>query len=182
MYRFLVLLAIAAAAAPGAAQRRTLLPGDEVQVRAPAVHQGPFRGAVVRYVQDTLAVLEHGTDSVHAVPLREIRYLSRNEGPDHGRSVRRGLQAGAFVGMALGVVAGPLLAAKYGDDGDFGRYTALSGASGLAAGGGLGALIGTLFAGDHWQRFLMAPPVSPCGAAPCPPPPPAAQAAAPADG
>lgn len=172
MRRALLLTVLVALISPGlAAQRRTLTPGDEVKVRAPRLHQGPFRGSVVRYVQDTLAVLEEGTDSVHAMPLSEIRYLSRNEGPDRGRSVRRGLQAGAFVGMAIGVVIGPLLAASYGDDGDFGRYTAMSGAGGLAVGGGVGALVGSLFSRDHWQRFHMAPPVSPCGAAPCPPPP-----------
>ena len=40
---------------PGASSLSILviatMTGDEVQVRAPAVHQGPFRGAVVRYVQ-----------------------------------------------------------------------------------------------------------------------------------
>lgn len=153
-------LLLAAAATGAAAQHRTLEPGDRVRVVAPTLHRGPLRGEVVRYVADSLAVRESGGDSVYVLPLAQIRALARNEGMQRGRSVRSGLRVGAFLGAAVGLIAGPFMA-KQGEEDAFVRNTALSGAAGTLAGAGLGALAGSLFAGDHWQRFRMPPPPAP---------------------
>jgi hypothetical protein len=146
------LLASAAFVPRASAQHRTLEPGDDVRVVAPTLYRGAVRGLVVRYMADTLAVREAGTDSVYAFPMTHVRDIARNEGVQRGRSMRHSLQLGAFLGAAIGLVTGPFLA-KTGEDGAFVRNTALSGASGTVAGAGLGALLGSVFAGDHWQRF-----------------------------
>ena len=151
-------LLLAAAATGAAAQHRTLEPGDRVRVVAPTFHRGPLRGEVVRYVTDSLAVRESGGDSVYVLPLTQIRGLARNEGMQRGRSVRSGLRVGAFLGAAVGLIAGPFLARE---EDTFVRNTALSGAVGTLTGAGLGALGGSLFAGDQWQRFRMPPPPAP---------------------
>jgi hypothetical protein len=71
------------------------------------------------------------------------------------------------LGLAVGLIAGPFLAAG-GEESAFVRNTALSGAAGTAAGAGLGALAGSVFGGDHWQRFRVAPPrPTGCAAPPC---------------
>jgi hypothetical protein len=157
MHRYTLTVLLLLAALPAAAQQRTLLPGDEVRVVAPSFHRGSIRGELVRYMGDTLAVREASTDSVHVLPMYAIRGLARNDGRHHGRSIRRGGVLGAFVGGAIGLVAGPFIAAASDgdDDGSFLGIVAISGTAGLAAGGTLGLAGGALLSGDHWQSFTM---------------------------
>lgn len=177
MHRALLALTIlAATGTPAAAQQRMLVPGDEVRVVAPAFHRGPVRGELVRYMGDTLAVRETSTDSVYVIPLEAVRRLALNEGPQRGRSVRRGGALGVFIGGALGILAGPFIASSHTeDDTSILATTALSGLAGLAVGGGVGAASGALFGGDHWQHYTMARR-EPCRGQACPAPAPVAEA------
>ena len=167
--RFALTLVLLAGVLPASAQQRIPAPGDEVRVVAPAIHNGPMRGELVRYMGDTLAVHDRATDSVFVMPMHAIRRLALNTGPHRGRSVRRGGTIGAFIGAAVGLVAGPLIASSRGDDSGFLRITAISGLTGLAAGGGLGVAGGALLSGDQWQRYSMGRP-DPCQLRPCPGP------------
>ena len=172
LYVRFALALVAATAASAAAQQRTLVPGDLVQVVAPTVRRQPVRGELVRYHGDTLAVREAGTDSIVVLPMDRVRNLALNRGRHPTGSSRRTMGAGAFLGLALGAVAGPLIASRQGGDGDFLKYTAFSAGGGMLAGGTLGALLGAMFPRTHWQRYAMPRTLTPptCGREPCPSP------------
>ena len=150
----LLLLALATIAPVAAAQDavHTLAPGDTVRVLAPAWGPRMVEGEVLVYHTDSLAVRESATGRRYAVALGGVQELMKNEGPNRRRSVRRSALGGLFVGFALGVVAGPLLAMGRKDD-DFIGITVLTGLGGGAMGLGLGAVAGSVFARDHWQPF-----------------------------
>lgn len=99
-----------------------------------------------------------------SVPVAEIRELARNQGRDRGRSAWRSTRIGAFVGGGAGLVAGPLIATSHAPK-RFGEIMLVSGTVGLLGGAGLGAILGTVLAQDHWQQFRMpvAPVVSTAG-------------------
>jgi hypothetical protein len=141
-----------AAVAQGAVN--TLRQGDEVQVHAPAVRGQRVRGTVVLYQGSTLTVREAATGSMVAIPVADIRLLARNQGTDRSRSSWRMARLGGFVGGAAGFVTGPLIATTRAPD-NFTEVTVVSGIVGTAAGAGLGAVAGALFARDQWQRFRM---------------------------
>lgn len=144
------------------ATTNTLLEGDEVRVFAPAFRSGRVRGTVVLYQGSALEVRELGTGSIVTIPLVSIEGLARNEGVNRGRSSWRMARLGGFVGGAGGLVAGPLIATSRAPD-QFGEVMLASGLIGTAAGAGLGAIFGAVFARDHWQRFRM--PIVPTAAA-----------------
>ena len=133
---------------------RTLSPGDEVRVHAPSVRPSRIRGTVVLYQGSTLELQERETGQILDVPVAEIRSLALNEGLHRGRSSWYVARFGAFLGGAGGLVAGPLIATSRAP-GNFGEVMLVSGIVGTAAGTGLGAILGAVFARDHWQRFRM---------------------------
>jgi hypothetical protein len=167
MTRYLILAALAAVSLPCAAQVRTLEPGDEVRVHAPALHAGPFRAQVVSYYGDTLRVRQQASDSVLALPMESIRRLARNEGMQRGRSFRHGLRVGAFLGGSTGAVMGPMIA-RTRDEDRFLQTCLVSTGVGVVGGTLIGGLLGVVFPREHWQRYGMT-------ARPVAPPPPLAQ-------
>lgn len=140
----------------------TLQPGDTVRVLAPSLHEGVIQGELLLYRADSLGIRDESTGTSYQFPMSTIRRLEKNEGPDRRRSVRRWATAGLFLGGALGLVTGPLIATAEGGGGMMGP-TVLAGLGGGALGLGLGAAGGSLFAGDHWQRFRtpIGPPSAP---------------------
>lgn len=145
----------------------TLRPGDTVRVYAPSLHDGVIQGELLRYEGDSLGVRDASTGSAYQFPISTIRRLEKNEGMDRRRSVRRWATAGLFIGGALGLVAGPLIATDNPGGGMVGP-TVLAGLGGGVLGLGIGAAGGSVFARDHWQRFRTPiPPPSP----PIAPPP-----------
>ena len=151
---------LAAAQSGGVMLRR----GDEVRVHAPGFRRDRIRGTVVLYEGATLELRELTSGSVVSVPVPEIRDLARNQGRDRSRSAWRSARIGGFVGGGAGLVAGPLIATTHAPK-RFGEIMLVSGAVGLLGGAGLGAILGTVLAQDHWQRLRMpvAPVVSAAG-------------------
>jgi len=157
----IVPLAVLPRAAQAQAGQYTLEPGDTVRVAAPALHDGVIEGELLLYRADSLAVREAATGTAYRFPLETVRRLEKNEGMDRRRSARRWGLAGLFVGAAAGLVSGPLIASAD-DSGGIAGPTVLAGLGGGVLGLGLGAAGGTLFAGEHWQRFRtpIAPPAA----------------------
>ena len=169
----LLLLALAILPAGAAAQGsgHTLAPGDTVRVLARAWGPRMVEGELLVYHTDSLAVRETATGTRYAVPLDGVNRLLKNEGFDRRRSVRRSALAGLFVGFAVGVLSGPLLAMSRDDD-HFAATTVLTSLGGGALGAGLGAAAGAVFSREHWQPFRT--PILPPGsssAVPVPTPP-----------
>lgn len=163
--RLLMAVALAALLPRGAGAqdgRQTLQPGDRVRVQAPALHEGVIEGELLLYRADSLAVREASTGTAYRFPLETIKRLEKNQGVDRRRSVRRWALAGLFVGAATGLVSGPLIAASD-EEGSMVGPTVLAGLGGGVLGLGLGAAGGSVFAGDHWQRFRtpIHPPATP---------------------
>lgn len=129
----------------------TLREGDTVRVLS-TTHAGIIQGELLLYRADSVGVREASTGATYQFPLATVRRLEKNEGLDRRRSVRRWATAGLFLGGALGLVTGPLIATADEDGGMIGP-TVLAGLGGGALGLGLGAAGGSLFARDHWQRF-----------------------------
>lgn len=150
--RWLAALALTAVLPSHALAQHTLAPGDTVRVLAPAYHAGMIEGEVLRYRVDSLAVRDAATGAEYAFPLTAIRGLQKNEGLDRRRSVRKWALAGLFVGASVGLVSGPLIAARDHEGGMVGP-TLLIGLGGGVLGLGLGAAGGSVFAREHWQRF-----------------------------
>lgn len=154
--RLMLALALAVLLPRGMAAQQngghTLLPGDTVRVHAPSLHPGVIQGELLLYRGDSLGVREASTGTAYQFPLGAIRGLEKNEGPDRRRSVRRWATAGLFLGGALGLVSGPLIATAEPGGSVLGP-TVLAGLGGGALGLGLGAAGGSMFARDHWQRF-----------------------------
>lgn len=150
----LLLLLMAPGSLAAQAETNTLRTGDEVRVYAPSFRSTRVRGTVVLYEGSALEVREVGSGSVVEIPITSIEMLARNEGIDRGRSSWWMARLGAFVGGAGGLVAGPLIATSRAPD-RFTEVTLASGLIGTATGAGLGAILGAVFARDHWQRFRM---------------------------
>lgn len=153
--RALLLLALCAALPARAAAQgngHTLEPGDTVRVMATAWGPREIEGELLVYHADSLALRETGTGTRYAVELGGVRRLSKNEGFDRRRSMRRAGTAGLFMGIALGVVTGPLISMGRHDE-SFERTTLVTTLGGGVLGLGLGAAGGALFAREHWQRF-----------------------------
>ena len=153
--RWLLALALALVlprAADAQDARYTLRPGDTVRVAAPTLHAGVIQGELLRYEGDSLGIRDASTGTVYQFPTSAIRRLEKNEGMDRRRSVRRWATAGLFLGTAVGLVSGPLIATADAKGGMVGP-TVLAGLGGAVLGLGLGAAGGAVFAGDHWQRF-----------------------------
>lgn len=138
--------------------------GDEVRVYAPGLRRDRIHGTVVMYEGASLELREMTSGSVVSLPVEEIRELARNQGRDRGRSAWRAARIGGFVGGGGGLVVGPLIATTHAPK-QFGEVMLVSGAVGLLGGAGLGAILGTVLAQDHWQRLRMpvAPVVSAAG-------------------
>ena len=132
--------------------RYTLRPGDTVRVAAPTLHEGVIQGELLLYAGDSLGIRDASTGTAYQFPTSAIRRLEKNEGMDRRRSMRRWATAGLFLGSAVGLVSGPLIATADAEGGMVGP-TVLAGLGGAALGLGLGAAGGAIFAGDYWQRF-----------------------------
>ncbi|HEX2079336.1 MAG TPA: hypothetical protein VHG08_16540 [Longimicrobium sp.] len=153
--RALLLLALCAALPARAAAQgngHTLEPGDTVRVVAAAWGPRVIEGELLVYHADSLALRETATGTRYAVELGGVRKLSKNEGLDRRRSVRRAGTAGLFMGFSLGAVTGPLISMGRHDD-SFERTTLVTSLGGGVLGLGLGAAFGAVFAREHWQPF-----------------------------
>lgn len=126
--------------------------GDEVRVHAPSLRNGRIRGMVMKYEGDLLEVRDATTGEVVPIPITQIERLARSRGIDRGHSTWRAVKIGAFVGGGGGAVSGPLIAATRAPDA-FVEVIAASALVGTLAGAGAGAVLGSLFPQEQWQRF-----------------------------
>jgi hypothetical protein len=154
LLRTLLLAALALLPMRAAAQGNghTLQPGDTVRVQADAWGPQLIEGELLVYRSDSLAVREAATGTRYSVPLPGVRRLLKNEGVNRRRSVRRFATAGAFMGVATGVVLGPLISMKRKDE-NFVGATVVSTIGGGVLGLGLGVAGGSIFSREHWQPF-----------------------------
>jgi hypothetical protein len=142
------LLLSLAAAVPAEAQRRDELTGKLVRVTAPNFADHVVTGTVTTYTEEGIAVTEQGTGAEHHFPLRSVQRIDIFRGTGAAAAAPRRARSYGFVGFALGVLAGPVLAIV--TDHDFATTTALSAAGGLAGGLALGALSGTAHPTEQW--------------------------------
>lgn len=140
----------------------TLQPGDTVRVQADAWGPRLIEGELLLYRADSLALREWATGTRYSVPLPAVQRLLKNEGVDRRRSVRRFATAGVFLGVATGVVLGPLISMQRKDENFIGA-TVVSSIGGGVLGLGLGAAGGSIFSRERWQPFRtpIHPPAAP---------------------
>lgn len=146
-----VLLGTGAERAHAQSASQTIAPGDLIRVTATPLGDRRIQGRVVRYETQGLVVRESG-GTEHSLPLDSIRDLSRSLGTDRAGSIRWGAQFGVFMGGAVGLVSGPLIATTYGED-HFERSIAVAGLGGAALGAAIGAGVGALFPRERWETL-----------------------------
>jgi len=147
--RLLATLALSAAlAGTAAAQQRDELTGQLVRVTAPNFASHVVIGTVTSYAQEGLRVAERGTDSTYHFPLRSVQRIDIFRGSGAGATAPRRARLGAFIGMGLGALAGPVVAIV--TDRDMATTTALTAGGGLLAGAAVGALTGAASPSEQW--------------------------------
>lgn len=148
------LLALAAAVPAAAQETGDGLTGTRVRVTAPNFAQGRVVGTVTAYTDQRLVVTEEGTGEVHEFPLRAVSRLDPFMGGSAGSTAWYRARFGAFLGAAVGLIAGAAVGST--GDGDMVRPTLVGGAIGLGAGGVLGAASGAVFPRERWG-WVMSP-------------------------
>lgn len=150
-----LLLALAAAALPLHAQQPDDgMTGRRVRVTAPNFAPHRVVGTVTAYTDQRLVVAEDGTGEVFEFPLRSVQRLDPFMGGGSGSTAWYRGRLGAFVGGAIGLIAG----AAVGSAGDGGMVgpTLIGGAIGVGVGGTVGAVHGAVFPRERWG-WVMGP-------------------------
>jgi hypothetical protein len=154
----LALLALLLFAAPAAAQRvpLTLSVGDTVRVLARTVSPRPLIGTLTSYRHDGLTVRDERTGTEQAVAFSALERLARGTGVHRGRSAVSGLRLGAFLGAAIGVVSGPLIATgDTRDDWEIANTTVATAVGGALLGSTVGGALGWVLAREEWVEFRL---------------------------
>ncbi|HEX8433022.1 MAG TPA: hypothetical protein VF625_17175 [Longimicrobium sp.] len=154
----LALLALLLFAAPAAAQRvpLTLGVGDTVRVFAPSVSPRPLVGTLTGYRHDGITVRDERTGAEQSVAFSALERLARGTGVHRRRAAISGLRRGAFLGAAIGVVSGPLIATgDTGDDWEIANTTVTTTVGGALLGSALGGGLGWLLAREEWVEFRL---------------------------
>ena len=150
--RILQLAAVAALvlAAPAAAQQTPNdgLSGTRVRVTAPNFLPGRVTGTITSYTQQGIVVVDEFSGDSILLPLRAVSRLDKFAGSSAASSAWYRGRAGGFIGGALGLIAGPLLAKSV--DKDMVEATLLGGAIGLGAGFTVGAIYGAVAPSERW--------------------------------
>jgi hypothetical protein len=148
------LLALAAAAPLQAQEPDDGLTGTRVRVTAPNFADDRVVGTVTVYNDQRLVLTEEETGEVYEFPLRAVARLDPFMGGSRGSTAWYRGRLGAFVGGAVGLIAGAGMGAA--GDGDMVRSTLIGGAVGLGAGGVLGAVTGAAAPRERWG-WVMSP-------------------------
>lgn len=148
----LFMVSVASPVRLASAQSTELPQGARVRVDAGPVLTGAFVGAR----NDTLLIVTTGTHDTTAVPLNAVRTFDV--------STRRTGHAikGAALGLAIGAISGFAIAAAVGSpraDGPFAGSNAaqsvgIFGGVGALAGSAVGAVVGSLFRTERWERVV----------------------------
>jgi hypothetical protein len=153
----LALLTGIVAPAPLASQAATDgLTGSRVRVTAPNFADHRVVGVVSRYTDTRLEVTEEATDSVYVFPLRAISRLDPYKGGSAGSTAGYRASFGAFLGGALGLLGGAVLASVGDGERNAAVTVVLGGAAGAGGGAALGALTGAAFPSERWG-WVMSP-------------------------
>lgn len=147
--RSMAVLAMAAAmAGSAAAQQRDELTGKLVRITAPNFANHQVIGTVTVYAQEGLTVTERGTDSTYHFPLRSVQRIDIFRGSGAGAAAPRRARTGAFLGLALGALAGPVISIV--TDSDMAITTAATAGGGLLIGAALGGVAGAAAPSEQW--------------------------------
>ncbi|HYW05976.1 MAG TPA: hypothetical protein VE913_03410 [Longimicrobium sp.] len=154
----LALLALLLFAAPAVAQRAplTLSVGDTVRVFAPTVSPRPLVGTLTAYRHNGLAVRDERTGTEQVVAFSALERLARGTGVHRRRAAISGLRRGAFLGAAIGVVSGPLIATgDTRDDWEIANTTVATTVGGALLGSAVGGALGWVLAREEWVEFRL---------------------------
>ena len=143
------LLAGALLATPAAAQQRDELSGKLVRVTSPHFADRVVVGTVTAYTQEGLRVTERGSDSTFLFPLRSVQRIDIFRGSGAGAAAPRRARFGAFIGFALGALAGPVISIV--TDSDMVTTSLVTAGGGLLAGAALGAATGAASPSEQWS-------------------------------
>jgi hypothetical protein len=134
-----------------------------VRVRISAPHRQTLVGTVIAWERQSLVVNVTGPDNLAGtrmeLPLETVTRLDVSQG--RRSKAGRGAVIGGGVGLATGALAGAILAqglSQYPDYQDPGFAVQVVGAFsgiGLAAGLGVGAVIGAISKGESWQALSL---------------------------
>ncbi len=136
------------APAPAAQTANDGLTGTRVRVTAPNFLPAPVTGIVTAYRQDGLTVASEGTADTVLLPLRAISRLDKYAGGSRGSTAWYRGRWGAFIGLGLGLVAGPATAQL--TDRGMGESALLGGAIGLGSGFVIGTATGAASPKERW--------------------------------
>lgn len=142
-----VLAAVALAAVlPGRAHAQLQLQGSRVKILAPPLSPPVVEGTVTDFNQSALVVRDTASGTERTVPLHSILRLQISKGMSRGASGRQRARMLAFLGGAIGAIAGiftkPDQAARNG---------AIGAGAGIVLGAGLGALWGSSAPYERWE-------------------------------
>ena len=137
------------AGSANAQRRQELTPGGRVRVTAPNFAPGVVTGTVASYSTEGLAVAVEATGDTLLFPLHSVRRLDVFRGAGGGATAARRARSYGFIGLAVGILAGPALAIA--GDRDMVSTTALTAAGGLVAGVTLGAVSGSANPTEQWS-------------------------------
>lgn len=145
-----------ALAAPAAAQEAPDegMTGRRVRVTAPNYAQHRVTGTVTAYDDRRLVVAEDSTGTVYEFPLRAVSRLDPYMGGSAGSTAWYRARFGAFLGAAVGLIAGAAIGST--GDGDMVRPALVGGAIGLGGGAALGAAYGAAAPRERWG-WVMSP-------------------------
>lgn len=124
------------------------LTGTRVRVTAPNFLPTPVTGIVTAYRQDGLRVATEGTADTVLLPLRAISRLDKFAGGSRSSTAWYRGRWGAFLGLGLGLIAGPATAQL--TDRDMGESAALGGVIGLGTGFVIGTAMGAASPKERW--------------------------------
>lgn len=152
MRRFLLTLlglALVAGAHPAAAQRRDHLSGKLVRVTAPNFADHVVTGTVTAYTTEGVRVAEQGSGTEYLFPLRSVQRLDIFRGGGAGATASRRARSFGFIGLALGALAGPVLAIV--TDREMATTTLLTAGAGALGGAAVGAASAAARPTEQWS-------------------------------
>lgn len=150
-----VAVLLSGAAVPLAAQEEPRSPldmGDRVRVTFQDEDSARVTGSLLQLTWQSLVIEEPGA-AARERGWNAIRLVEVSRGRDRGRAAWKGGTLGAFVGMALGSIAGALLAPELPTNTE---ETMIAGGIGAGLlGGGFGASVGAVFPRERWEPYVM---------------------------